>query len=111
MPATDTDPPGETADEMTSENPARSALSHDAGMSERVREFDWGATMLGAWLANMFNSIILFMIPPLLVFGAALFVTIKYRRFGYTAGVIIAPFIIVTALVVLLLLICGRGFH
>ena len=46
-------------------------------------------------------------LPPLLTFAAALFVTLRLRRYGYTAGVVLAPFLIVAVTFVLLLIICS----
>ena len=49
----------------------------------------------------------LFYLPVILVFAALLFVCIKYRRFGYVTGFILAPFITAAVAIVLLMIYCG----
>ena len=54
----------------------------------------------------------LFLLPPLVEFGTAVFVAIKWRRFGYVTGVVLAPFVVAVIGFILLLIICGTGgFH
>jgi hypothetical protein len=66
---------------------------------------------LGAWLAALTNMAILFLIPPALVFAALLVVCIKYRRFGYVTGFVIAPFLVMVGLIITLAIICGSPGH
>ena len=49
----------------------------------------------------------LFMVPPLAVLGTAVFVAIRFRRFGYVTGVVLAPMVIAVFVFVLLLMVCG----
>ncbi|HVX83986.1 MAG TPA: hypothetical protein VH253_04145 [Phycisphaerae bacterium] len=50
-----------------------------------------------------------FLAPPALVVGAALFVAIRFRRYGYVTGTLLAPLVIAVGLVALLIMICGGG--
>ena len=63
---------------------------------------------LGAWLGGVTGFMPLFFVPPGLVFAGLLVVCIKYRRFGYLTGFVMAPFLVATAAFILLLIICGH---
>jgi hypothetical protein len=66
---------------------------------------------MGLWLFTSTPLPWLGFIPPAAMFGTLLFVCIKYRRFGYVAGFILAPFLVVTALFITLLIVCGNLGH
>ena len=69
-----------------------------------------GSGALGAWMANVTGFVPLFFVPPGLVFAGLLVVCIKYRRFGYLTGFVMAPFLAATAAFIFLLIMCG-GFR
>lgn len=72
--------------------------------------FGAGASLLGFWIGTATQSWLLAGVPFLILFGVALVITIKYKRFGYTAGIIIGPFIAAACLVILMFIICaGSG--
>lgn len=54
---------------------------------------------------------VLFLVPPLGVLAIAIFIAIRYHRFGYVTGILLAPLITAVGLVVLLFIICGGGFR
>lgn len=64
---------------------------------------------MGFWIAGMTGVFWLLFIPPAIMLGTLLFVCIKYRRFGYVTGFILAPFLAVSAAIILLWIICGSG--
>jgi hypothetical protein len=56
----------------------------------------------------------LFFLPPILLLTAAIVVAVRFRRFGYVTGILLAPVIIGIGLVILLLILCSGGtpsFH
>ncbi|HVS73052.1 MAG TPA: hypothetical protein VHQ47_17490 [Phycisphaerae bacterium] len=65
------------------------------------------AIVFGIYLYSLTNQPLLGFLPPLILFALALFISIKYHRFGYTAGVLLAPFLLAAATALLLLIICG----
>ncbi|HVX85239.1 MAG TPA: hypothetical protein VH253_10680 [Phycisphaerae bacterium] len=65
------------------------------------------AILFGIYLYSLTSQPILGFLPVLILFALALFITIKFHRFGYTAGVILAPFFLAAATALLLLIICG----
>ena len=65
------------------------------------------ACIAGVLLASLANLPMLFMVPPLAVLGTAVFVAIRFRRFGYVTGVVLAPMVIAVFVFVLLLMVCG----
>ena len=64
---------------------------------------------MGVWIAGVTGVVWLTFVPPAIMLSGLLFVCIKYRRFGYVTGFILAPFLAVTAAIVLLWIICGSG--
>ena len=63
---------------------------------------------LGLWLVSLTNVPLLFMIPPLALFGLFLFIMIKYRRHGYITGFVLAPFVVAITVFIALLIICSH---
>jgi len=66
-----------------------------------------GSTWSGYALGEAIHFPFLHLVAPALVFAALVFVSIRFRRFGYVTGFVLAPFIIVAVVVVLLLIYCG----
>ncbi len=69
------------------------------------------STLAGGWLGNQLGIPLLGLFVPVGLLGLLIFVAIRFRRFGYVTGFVIAPFIIVGALIVLLITYCGSGSH
>jgi hypothetical protein len=67
-----------------------------------------GATIGGLLVANSTRNPVLGMLPYAFLFIAASFISLRYRRFGYTSGVILAPFITATVFVLLILWSCSH---
>lgn len=59
--------------------------------------------------ATHYNVPVVFLVPPLTVLAIALFIAIRYHRFGYVTGILLAPLVTAVGLVVLLFIICGGG--
>lgn len=53
----------------------------------------------------------LFFLPFLVLLGVSIFMAIRFRRFGYVTGILLAPFIIGAGLIILLFIICGGLGH
>ena len=67
------------------------------------------SVIAGGFLVSLTNIEALLFLPGGVVFAVLLVVCIKYRRFGYLSGFLLAPFIIGAALIILLMAFCG-GF-
>ena len=63
----------------------------------------------GYWLAHATAAPANWFVPPAVVFVFFLFVSLKYRRFGYVTGFVLAPFIATTLMLFLALIVCGVG--
>lgn len=66
-----------------------------------------GSAAMGVWLYNLTQSVIVGFLPVAIVFCVALYVSIRFKRRGYAAGIVLAPFIVGGVLMLLLLMICG----
>ena len=62
---------------------------------------------IGGLIGNATNQPVLVFMPAMAVFAGLLFVCIRYRRFGYLSGFILAPILTAAALVVFLFLACS----
>jgi hypothetical protein len=73
------------------------------------------SALLGWLIVALTNATFapLFFLPPALLLATAITVAVRYRRFGYVTGVLLAPVIIGIGLVILLLILCSgsTSFH
>ena len=67
------------------------------------------ATVLGVIILGQSNIPILGMLPFATLFTVAMIISIRYRRYGYTSGIIIAPFLTAAIVILLLLWTCGHS--
>ncbi|HVS73705.1 MAG TPA: hypothetical protein VHQ47_20955 [Phycisphaerae bacterium] len=52
----------------------------------------------------------IFLVPPTLVVALAIFIAVRFRRYGYVTGTLLAPLVIAVGLITLVVIICGGGF-
>jgi hypothetical protein len=67
------------------------------------------ACVIGVILAGALNSGWWFFLPPVLTLAGASFVALRYRRYGYVTGMVLGPFVLVSGLFLLLMIVCGVG--
>jgi hypothetical protein len=61
----------------------------------------------GGYLSYATGIAWLFYVPVAAALGIAIFVALRYRKYGYVTGVILGPFIITICLLGLLMIVCG----
>jgi hypothetical protein len=64
----------------------------------------------GLLLLSLTSSWLLFYLPPALLLATAIFIALRFRRFGYITGILLAPLLVGITLFLLLLIICSPGF-
>ncbi|MGN6367886.1 MAG: hypothetical protein ACTHN5_06455 [Phycisphaerae bacterium] len=62
---------------------------------------------LGAYIFNITQSTLLGLLPILILFAIATYISLRFKRHGYAAGILLAPFIISAVAIILCLIICG----
>jgi hypothetical protein len=60
---------------------------------------------IGLWLASITKVEALLFIPPGLMLAALIVIAVKFRRFGYITGFLLAPFVAAAVFAVFLLII------